>query len=151
MNSNHIIKPTSLLDVYAPENFSSYDEFVKDFKIRTPENFNFGFDVVDKMAKKAPLQTALVWCDDKGAEAVFNFKQMMEQSNKAANALTAMGIKKGDVVMLILKRRYEFWFISNALGFTLVFLGFVNPALAAFYNFVADFFPLLNSSRLFKD
>ncbi|MEI7541850.1 MAG: AMP-binding protein [bacterium] len=115
MNSNHIIKPTSLLDVYAPENFSSYDEFVKDFKIRTPENFNFGFDVVDKMAKKAPLQTALVWCDDKGAEAVFNFKQMMEQSNKAANALTAMGIKKGDVVMLILKRRYEFWFISNAL------------------------------------
>lgn len=115
MNSNHITKPTSLLDVYSPENFSSYDEFVKNFKIRIPENFNFGFDVVDKMAIKAPFQTALVWCDDNGAEAIFNFKQMMEQSNRAANALTAMGIKKGDVVMLILKRRYEFWFISNAL------------------------------------
>ena len=85
----------SLLDIYAPGEFSSYDDFVKNFKIETPENFNFGFDVVDEMAKRAPSQNALVWCDDNGAEDVFSFGRMREESNKAANALVAMGIKKG--------------------------------------------------------
>ncbi|MBI4976672.1 MAG: AMP-binding protein [Spirochaetes bacterium] len=104
-----------MLDIYAPGTFSSYEDFVKNYKVNVPENFNFGFDVVDEMARRAPDQTALVWCDDKGAEAVFTFKQIMEKSNRAANALKALGIKKGDVVMLILKRRYEFWFLSVAL------------------------------------
>lgn len=105
----------SLLDIYAPGEFSSYDDFVKNFKINTPENFNFGFDAVDEMAKRAPSQTALVWCDDNGAEDVFSFSRIKEESNKAANALVSMGIKKGDVVMLVLKRRHEFWPICTAL------------------------------------
>lgn len=52
-----------------------------------------------------------------------------------------MSVIRGDMII---------WLLSNAVGFTLVFLGFVNPALAAFYNFATDFFPLINSSRLFK-
>ena len=115
MTNDNGPKAISLDGVYAPGNFSSYEDFVKNFKINVPENFNFGFDIVDEMAKKAPAQNAIVWCDDSGAEAVFNFKQVSEQSNRAANALKALGIKKGDVVMLVLKRRYEFWFICTAL------------------------------------
>jgi acetyl-CoA synthetase len=108
-------KAISLLDTYAPGNFTSYEDFIKNFHVNVPENFNFGFDVVDVMAKKAPDQKALIWCDDKGAEAVFTFKDIKKYSDKAANAMVNMGIKKGDVVMVILKRRYEFWFICNAL------------------------------------
>jgi len=108
-------KGTDLLDIYAPGQFSSYEDFYKNFKVNIPENFNFGFDVVDAMAEKAPEQPAVVWCDDKGSEKKFNFREIMENSNRAANALKKLGIKKGDVVMLILKRRYEFWFISVAL------------------------------------
>jgi acetyl-CoA synthetase len=104
-----------LLDEFAPGTFKSYEDFYKNFRVKVPENFNFGFDVVDAMAKKAPEQTAVVWCDDKGAEKKFSFKDIMENSNRAANTLKKLGIKKGDVVMLILKRRYEFWFLSVAL------------------------------------
>jgi acetyl-CoA synthetase len=115
MNTDNNAGAKSLIDVYAGGSFSSYEDFVKNFKIKVPENFNFGFDVVDEMAKKAPSQPALVWCDDNGGQASFNFADMKEQSNRAANALAGLGIKKGDVVMLILKRRYEFWFLSTAL------------------------------------
>jgi acetyl-CoA synthetase len=109
--ANNKAAAKDLLDRYAPGNFKSYEDFIKNFKINVPENFNFGFDVVDEMAKIAPEQTAMVWCDEKGAAANFTFKQISENSNRAANALKAMGIKKGDIVMLILKRRYEFWYI----------------------------------------
>jgi acetyl-CoA synthetase len=114
MNEN-IGEGLDLLDEFAPGKFTSYEDFYKNFRLKVPENFNFGFDVVDAMAKKAPEQTAVVWCDDKGAENKFNFREIMENSNRAANALKKLGIKKGDVVMLILKRRYEFWFLSVAL------------------------------------
>jgi acetyl-CoA synthetase len=108
-------KAESLLDVYAPGNFTSYEDFLKNFKIKVPGNFNFGYDVVDAMAKRSPDQKALVWCDDTGHEAVYTFADIKKHSDKAANALSAMGIRKGDVVMLILKRRYEFWFLCVAL------------------------------------
>ncbi len=108
-------KDASLLDIYAPGEFSSYEDFSKNFKIRVPDDFNFGFDVVDEMAKRSPSQKALVWCDDAGHEAVFTFAEMKKHSNRAANALSSLGIVKGDVVMLVLKRRYEFWFLSVAL------------------------------------
>jgi acetyl-CoA synthetase len=90
--------------------FNSYEEFAKNFKINVPDNFNFAFDVVDEIAKKTPDKIAMVWCDDKGAEAIFTFGQMKAYSDKAANFFTSAGIKKGDPVMLILKRRYEYWF-----------------------------------------
>ncbi len=95
--------------------FDSYEDFYRDFKISIPDNFNFSYDVVDEIAAQQPDRTALVWCDDKGAEATFTFAQMKYYSDKAASFLKAQGIKKGDPVMLILKRRYEFWFCHLAL------------------------------------
>ena len=95
--------------------FSSYENFKENFEIIIPENFNFAYDVVDELAVKSPGKIAMVWCDDKGKEAVFTFGQMKYYSDKAANFFKSIGIKKGDAVMLILKRQYEFWFCILAL------------------------------------
>ncbi|MGA2405898.1 MAG: AMP-binding protein [Bacteroidales bacterium] len=96
--------------------FKSYQEFKADFKIKIPGNFNFAYDVVDEIAAKTPDKTAMAWCDDKGNEAIFTFGQMKYYSDKAANFFKSEGIVKGDPVMLILKRHYEFWFCTLALN-----------------------------------
>ncbi|AEV69160.1 AMP-binding protein [Acetivibrio clariflavus] len=95
--------------------FDSYEDFVENFKINVPDNFNFAYDVVDEIAAKSPDKLAIVWCDEKGNEATFTFGQLKYYSDKAANFFTKVGIGKGDPVMLILKRRYEFWFAILAL------------------------------------
>ena len=105
-----------VLDNYLSQTtFQSYTDFVENFKIHIPENFNFAFDVVDEIASRTPEKVAMVWCNDKGEEAIFTFGQMKRQSDKAANFFLSSGIRKGDPVMLILKRRYEFWFCAMAL------------------------------------
>lgn len=96
--------------------YSSYEDFIQNFKVTIPENFNFSFDVVDEIALKTPEKIAMVWCDDKGAEATFTFAQMKYYSDKAANFFKSAGIKKGEKVMLILKRRFEFWFCTLGLS-----------------------------------
>jgi acetyl-CoA synthetase len=96
--------------------YNSYKEFTTDFKIRIPANFNFAYDVVDEIAASNPDKTAMVWCDDKGNEAIFTFGQMKYYSDKAASFFKSLGIRKGDPVMLILKRRFEFWFCTLALN-----------------------------------
>jgi acetyl-CoA synthetase len=96
--------------------FNSYQEFRNEFKIKIPENFNFAYDVVDEIAISEPAKIAMVWCDDKGNEAIFSFGQMKYYSDKAANFFKSQGIGKGDPVMLILKRHYEFWFCTLALN-----------------------------------
>lgn len=107
---------TSLLHKYVPQtDFNSYEEFVENFKINVPENFNFAYDVVDEYAKIDPEKLALVWCDDKGNEKSFTFSQIKDLSDRAANLLTSHGIKKGDSVILTLKSRYEFWISIIAL------------------------------------
>ena len=106
-----------ILDKYLPQTtFSSYQDFTENFQIRIPENFNFAFDVVDEIAKKTPDKIAMVWCNDSGEEAVFTFGQMKKYSDQAANFFLSAGIRKGDPVMLILKRRFEFWFCTLALN-----------------------------------
>ncbi len=95
--------------------FSSYEDFSKNFRIKVPDKFNFAYDVVDRYAHEKPDKPAMVWCDDKGAEARFSFKEMSEASNKAANFFASLGIGRGDPVMLMLKRRYEYWFCLLAL------------------------------------
>lgn len=95
--------------------YSSYEDFSENFRINVPENFNFAYDVVDAIAAQTPDKIAMVWCDDKGAEATFTFGEMKKYSDKAANFFKAAGIKKGDPVMLVLKRRFEFWFCILAL------------------------------------
>jgi acetyl-CoA synthetase len=97
-------------------NYNSYEEFFSNFEIKVPDHFNFAFDVVDEIALKNPNKIAMVWCDDKGSEAVFTFSQMKTYSDKAANFFKSIGIGKGDPVMLILKRRYEYWYCSLALN-----------------------------------
>ncbi|MDR0554745.1 MAG: AMP-binding protein [Treponema sp.] len=89
--------------------FDSYEDFYRHFSVTIPENFNFAYDVVDVRAADQPDDTALVWCDERGAEAVFTYAGIKSLSNRAANVFRAAGIGKGDPVMLILKRRYEYW------------------------------------------
>lgn len=87
----------------------------KSFSLHIPDNFNFAYDVIDRYAAEAPEAEALVWCDDKGEERIFTFGELAKEINKAANFFTAMGIARGDTVLLFLRRRYEFWFILPAL------------------------------------
>ena len=96
--------------------FNSYEEFKSDFKIKIPGNFNFAYDVVDEIAAGNPDKIAMVWCDDKGNKAIFTFGQMKYYSDKTANFFKSLGIRKGDPVMLILKRHFEFWFCTIALN-----------------------------------
>jgi len=106
-----------ILDKYLSQTeFKTYQDFVENYKILIPENFNFAFDVVDVIARETPDKVAMVWCNDQGEEAVFTFGQMKKYSDKAANFFLSAGIGKGDPVMLILKRRYEFWFCTLALN-----------------------------------
>ena len=98
------------------ENFESYEDFCENFKIKVHENFNFAYDIIDEYARLEPERTALVWCDDNGAERVFTFKDLKKWSDKTANMLSEAGIRKGDRVMLILRRRYEFYFVAFALA-----------------------------------
>lgn len=88
---------------------------LSEFKLNYPENYNFGYDVVDEMAKKEPSARALVWCNPKGEERIFTFKEISELSSKAANVFRAHGIKKGDKVLVILKRSWEYWYCVPAL------------------------------------
>ena len=106
----------SLLDKYLPRtDFKSYEDFYKNYAINIPENFNFAYDVIDLLAQQKPNERALQWCDELGAEKAFSFAEMCKLSNQAANALHEAGIGKGDPVMLILKRRWEYWPVILAL------------------------------------
>ena len=80
-----------------------------------PDNFNFSYDVIDEMARIAPEQRAMIWCDDAGNERIFNFRELSEYSSRTANYLASLGIGKGDTVLVILKRHYQFWFTILAL------------------------------------
>ena len=88
---------------------------LKSVSFNFPDNFNFGYDILDEIAKKKPNGLAVVWCDDFGNEKKITFKEMSETSNKVANFFISNGIKNGDFVLLILKRNFEFWFVLNAL------------------------------------
>ena len=95
--------------------FSSYDDFHQNCRIKLPVHFNFATDVVDFYAQNNPEKIALVWCNDEGKEKSFTFGELSKESIKAAVFLSQHGIKAGDVVMLSLHRRYEYWFFILAL------------------------------------
>ena len=101
----------NLLSRFLPRtDFESYEDFRDHFAIRTPEHFNFAYDVVDVYAREAPDKRAMVWCNDAGGEETFTFADLKRASDKAANLFLSAGVAKGDHVMLILKGRYPFWF-----------------------------------------
>ena len=85
------------------------------FEPVVPENFNFAYDVVDEIAKAEPNRRAMVWCNVEGEERVFTFGDIKCMSDKTANFFRSQGIGKGDMVMLVLKRHYQFWFSILAL------------------------------------
>ena len=95
--------------------FKNYKDFFENYKINVPENFNFGYDVVDYLAKENPTAKALVWCNDNDEELVLTFADVKERTDRAAAYFRKLGIKRGDFVMLILQRRYEFWISIVAL------------------------------------
>ena len=90
--------------------FKSTEDFKNNFHVNIPDNFNFAYDIVDEWAKTNPSKVALCWSNEDGEHFNFTFKEIKEQSDKAASFFQSLGIAKGDKVMLILKRRYEFWF-----------------------------------------
>ncbi len=94
--------------------FDSYEDFSRNFRLKVPENFNFAYDIIDEYAAIEPDRPALVWCDDKGGERLFTFGDLKLWSDKTASYLKAQGIGKGDKIMFILKRRYEFYFFAFA-------------------------------------
>ncbi len=95
--------------------FDSYKDFKQNYKLNCPDDFNFGFDIVDGWAAVEPDKRALVWCNDAGEEHTFTFTDIKKYSNKMCNYFKSLGLKKGDKVMLILKRRYEYWMTVTAL------------------------------------
>ncbi len=93
------------------------DEYgrLKSIKFKNAETFNFGFDIVDEIANKYPDKLAMLHVDKHHVEREFTFKDIKHSSNQTANYFKSLGIKKGDKVMLVLKRHYQFWFCMVAL------------------------------------
>ena len=95
--------------------FDSLEDFQKNFEIIVPDNFNFGYDVVDEWARTNPDKLALLWTNDEGAEQRYTFADIKRKSDQVASFYQSLGIGKGDCVMMMLKRRAEFWFSIVAL------------------------------------
>lgn len=88
---------------------------LKKLTLNYPDNFNFGYDVVDEYAAVSPDKRAMVWCNVENEEHIFTFLDVKRYSNKIANVFREYGIGRGDRVMLVLKRHYEYWFAAVAL------------------------------------
>ncbi len=88
---------------------------LKHIAFKNTDVFNFGFDIVDEIADKYPDKLAMLHLDVNRVERRFTFKDIKHYSNQCANYFTSLGIKRGDKVMLVLKRHYQFWFAMVAL------------------------------------
>ena len=85
-------------------------------KFKNTDSFNFAYDLVDALAEKEPNKLAMMYVAKDLSDKRFTFSDMKKESNRVANYLTSLGIKKGDRVMLVLKRHYQFWFSMLALN-----------------------------------
>lgn len=95
--------------------FDSEEDFAKNLKFIIPSNFNFAYDVMDVWAQETPDKLALLWTNDAGECKRFTYKELKIETDRAASYFQSLGIGKGDMVMLILKRHYEFWLSMLAL------------------------------------
>lgn len=100
---------------YVDETYAS-DGQLETFSVHYPDNFNFGYDVVDDIAVNDPDRRAMIWCNPEGEEHIFTFADMKRWSDKTANFLVDQGIKRGDYVLVVLRRHYQFWFVATALA-----------------------------------
>ena len=95
--------------------FVSTEDYNKNLEFIIPDNFNFSYDIMDVWAAEKPEKTALIWTNDDGAERFFSFADLKTETDCAAAYFLSLGIGRGDMVMLILKRRYEWWIAMLAL------------------------------------
>ena len=104
-----------LAERYIRVDLTSQEDFEKNFSLAIPEQFHFAYDIIDEYARLTPNKRAMIWCDVHGNERVFTFDDISRMSNQAANVFAAQGLKKGDPVILMLKRRYQFWIAAMGL------------------------------------
>jgi acetyl-CoA synthetase len=95
--------------------FTSEEDFKQNLHFIVPENFNFAYDVMDAWAEEKPDKLVLLWTSERGEEIRFTFKDLKEQTDQTASYYQSLGIGHGDMVMLILKRHYQWWLSMLAL------------------------------------
>ena len=95
--------------------FKTQEDFKENFRVNVPDNFNFGFDVIDAWAKAVPEKEALLWVNDKGEVKHITYGAFKNITDQCAAFFQGIGISRGDRVMLILKRRVEWWYAMVAL------------------------------------
>ena len=115
----------AVMPVRLPKRHMVYDDFVDldedgeghllHIEFPNRENFNFAFDIVDKLAEREPDKLAMLHINRNMEEKRFTFEDISRKSNRAANYFKALGIKKGDRVMLVLRRNWQFWVVMMAL------------------------------------
>lgn len=106
-----------LNDFYKQFVEEDFDEngILSKFELKLKDDFNFGYDIIDEIARICPEKKLLHWINDHGGDVRFTFKEMSALSNKCANMLLDHGVKKGDMVFAVLKRHYEFWILAYGL------------------------------------
>lgn len=103
------------LNFLSKSHFDNYDDYIKNAVPNVPEHFNFAYDVIDVLAQQTPDKVALLWTNDDGERKSFTFSDLSCMSNSVANFLTAQGLKKGDTVLLFMRRRWEYWILMMAM------------------------------------
>ncbi len=98
------------------DHFYTLDDLIKNYRVTAEDTFNFGYDVIDEMAKEMPDSLAMLWLGADDSERRFTFLDIKRLSDKSANVFKDCGVKKGDKVMLVLKRGYQFWYAMQGLN-----------------------------------
>ena len=100
---------------YIRTDFTSQEDFERNFSLTLPAHFHFAYDIVDAYARTEPGKRAMIWCDVHGRERTFTFGDFSRLSDQAANVFQAQGLRRGEPVLLMLKRRYQFWIAALGL------------------------------------
>ncbi|MCL2070708.1 MAG: AMP-binding protein [Oscillospiraceae bacterium] len=108
------MKVTDYYKQYVKEGFDK-SGVLNEFSVNPPDDFNFAYDIIDKFAELEPNRAALQWVDINGNDKMLTYGELSKLSSQAANALVKNGVKKGDKIMLVLKRNYQFWYTIIAL------------------------------------
>ncbi len=97
------------------DTFNDYNDYRQNAVPVAPEKFNFAYDVIDVIAHETPDKVAIIWVNDDNEKKTITFKQLSLMSNSVANFLTDRGLKRGDTVLLFLRRRWEYWVLMMAM------------------------------------
>lgn len=95
--------------------FETYKDFTQNLEIDVPEDFNFGYDIIDRYAEETPDKEAILWTNDHGDTKRITYRALKHITDRCASFFMEIGIEKGDRVLLVLKRRIEWWYTMIAL------------------------------------